>query len=371
MKEADKDWFVVNNVSAIDSPALLIYRDRVKENIRLLIRAVTDINILRPHVKTSKIAEVCRMMQEEGINKFKCATIAEAEMLGLVSAKDVLLAYQPVGPKIQRLTGLIKKYPATSFSCLTDSRENAADLSARAIAANVIIELFIDINTGMNRTGIHPDGVTDLFKYISVLPGIKVKGLHIFDGHIREKDIKTRQLKSDEEFEKIEKVSDKLFREYQFRPLVVIGGSPTFPTHLHRLNVECSPGTFVFWDNGYKTNIPEQPFDFAALVITRIISIVDAQTICTDLGYKSIASENPVPRVLFLNAPGAIAIGHSEEHLVLKVENVLAYKLGDVLYGVPTHICPTVALYEKAFIIENREVAGEWKVIARDRKINI
>jgi D-serine deaminase-like pyridoxal phosphate-dependent protein len=371
MKEAAKDWFVVNNVSAIDSPALLIYRDRVKENIRLLIRAVTDINILRPHVKTSKIAEVCRMVQEEGINKFKCATIAEAEMLGLVSAKDVLFAYQPVGPKIQRLIGLIKKYPATSFSCLTDNRENAADLSARAIAANGIINIFIDINTGMNRTGIHPDGVPDLFKYLSALPGIKVKGLHIFDGHIRERDIERRQLKSDEEFEKIEKITDKLFREYQFRPIVVIGGSPTFPTHLHRVNVECSPGTFIFWDHGYKTNIPEQPFDFAALVITRIISIVDAQTICTDLGYKSIASENPAPRVFFLNAPGAIAVGHSEEHLVLKVENALAYKLGDVLYGVPTHICPTVALYEKAFVIENQEVTGEWKVIARDRKINI
>jgi D-serine deaminase-like pyridoxal phosphate-dependent protein len=45
--------------------------------------------------------------------------------------------------------------------------------------------------------------------------------------------------------------------------------------------------------------------------------------------------------------------------------------VGDVLYGVPVHICPTVALYDHAAIIENNEAKAAWKVIARTRKITI
>jgi len=152
---------------------------------------------------------------------------------------------------------------------------------------------------------------------------------------------------------------------------IVVGGTPTFPTHTHRQNVECSPGTFVFWDWGYNNNLPDEPFIFAALVIARIISIPDADTICVDLGHKSVAAENPFPRVNFLNLPGAEPIGQSEEHLILRVPDTSLFSAGDVLYGVPVHICPTVALYEKAFVAENKNITDEWRVIARDRKINI
>jgi D-serine deaminase-like pyridoxal phosphate-dependent protein len=104
-------WFIIENVQTLDSPALVIYKERVAENIRLLTGMVKSVDQLRPHVKTNKIAEVCNMMMEQGITKFKCATIAEAEMLAMVQAPDVLLAYQPIGPKAHRLLKLIEMYP--------------------------------------------------------------------------------------------------------------------------------------------------------------------------------------------------------------------------------------------------------------------
>ena len=76
-------------------------------------------------------------------------------------------------------------------------------------------------------------------------------------------------------------------------------------------------------------------------------------------------------RVHFLNAPNAIFLGQSEEHLVLQVPENHHYKIGDVLYGLPIHICPTVALYERANVVENGELTGEeWQITARNRKIN-
>jgi D-serine deaminase-like pyridoxal phosphate-dependent protein len=125
----------------------------------------------------------------------------------------------------------------------------------------------------------------------------------------------------------------------------------------------------VFWDWGYSQNYPDIPFEYAALVICRLISIIDNQHICVDLGYKSVAAESPLPRVYFLNAPDAKAVSQSEEHLVLEVPDSNTYSIGQVFYGVPKHICPTVALYEKAYIIENGRMCDSWRVIARDRTI--
>ncbi|NND33973.1 MAG: D-TA family PLP-dependent enzyme, partial [Saprospiraceae bacterium] len=132
----------------------------------------------------------------------------------------------------------------------------------------------------------------------------------------------------------------------------------------------CSPGAFIYWDWGYAQVCPEQPFIYAALVMCRIISIPAENKLCLDLGHKSIAPENPLnKRVHFLNATVLSFIGQSEEHLVVEVEKNHQWKIGDVWYGVPIHICPTVALYDFGHEIISGKPASIWKTIARDRKI--
>ena len=367
MKNSGTAWFVVNNVGEIDSPALLIYKSRMNENIRLAIEMIGDARRLRPHIKTSKIAEVCRIMMEEGIEDFKCATIAEAEMLGSIGAKDVLIAYPVNGPKAERFIRLIKKYPRTIYSCLIDNLASSSYLSQKANEENIVLHVFIDLNTGMNRTGIPVEEAEGLYLEAGKLTGITVKGFHAYDGHIHDTDLSIRQQKSNAAFAKIEDLRGRISADIQ----IVIGGSPTFTTHLKRNGVQCSPGTFVFWDHGYKTTITEQPFNYAALVMTRVVSVLDDHHVTIDLGYKSVACENPQPRVFFLNDQDATPLSQSEEHLVLKVRDASQYQPGDVLYGAPMHICPTVALYERAYVIEDNECVDEWKVVARDRIITI
>ena len=97
-----EDWYHISNITEVDSPALVVFPDRVKRNIELLKNMIDDVKRLRPHVKTHKTKEAALLQMEAGIKKFKCATIAEAEMLGSIKAPDVLLAYQPIGPKINR-----------------------------------------------------------------------------------------------------------------------------------------------------------------------------------------------------------------------------------------------------------------------------
>src|SRR6476620_6518250 len=123
------NWYTIENIDRIDTPCLVLYHDRIKMNINNAVKLIGNVNNLRPHVKTNKIAEVCKMMMDAGISKFKCATIAEAEMLAMINAQDVLLAYQPVGPKARRFINLLIQYPATHFSCLVDNIKVAEHLS--------------------------------------------------------------------------------------------------------------------------------------------------------------------------------------------------------------------------------------------------
>ena len=364
---------VVDNADEIDSPALLVFPERVKANIQTAINMIGDINRLRPHIKTHKCAEVAKLMMDAGIYKFKCATIAEAEMLGMCKAKDVVLAYQPQGPKIKRFIELIKKYPVTKYSCLTDNIQTATDQSKAFTDAGLQVPVYIDLNVGMNRTGIKPDEkALELYAFCASASGMNIKGLHAYDGHIRNVDFEEKKKACDEAFSKAEALKEKIIAKGFPKPIIIMGGSPAFSVHCKRTEMECSPGTFIYWDHGYMSICPEQDFLPAAVLMTRVLSFPDDNKICTDLGHKSVAAENEITkRVFFPEHESLKAVSQSEEHLVL--ENNADHKLnqGDVLYGIPIHICPTVALYDSVRLVENGICNGEWKTIARDRKITI
>jgi len=373
MKENKNDWYGINDVEGLDSPALVIYIERVKQNIAAAINMIGDVNRLRPHIKTNKSEETAQLMIGAGITKFKCATIAEAETLGICHAKDVLLAYQPIGPKVLRFISVIQKYPATKFSCLVDDIVVARQIAETISAHKLDVPVYLDLNVGQNRTGIEPgDEALQLYLDCSKLNGVKPVGLHVYDGHIRDLDWNLRKQNCDKAFALVDQMKDDIVKKGLPEPVIIAGGSPTYSIHSKRKSVECSPGTFVYWDKGYADLCPEQPFLPAALVITRIVSAPTPTKLCLDLGHKSVAAENEISRrVFFLNAPELKAVSQSEEHLVVDAPADHSYKRGDVLYGLPYHICPTVALYERAYTVQDRHVSGEWRVIARDRKITI
>lgn len=363
------DWYTIENCSTVDSPALLVYVDRVKTNIDMLKCNINDVSRLRPHVKTHKTMEVTRLMMDAGIHKFKCATLAEAEMLGSCQAPDVLLAYPLTDSRLRKYINIIKRFPKTSFSGIVDNQPIADHISALAIKESIMIPIYVDINLGMDRTGIKPgEGAVALYRHCSALKGINIQGFHAYDGHVRERDMDKRRAICHNNFLQIEKMIELLVAAKFPKPKVIIGGSPSFPIYAAYADLECSPGTFVFWDKGYSEALPEQPFLPAAVLFMRVISKPSKNLLCLDLGYKAVASESPLPlRLSFLNAPGLKPVSQSEEHLVVEVQEDQSYQIGDVIYAVPNHICPTVAMYDTLHIVYNRKISDNWDVIARKR----
>jgi len=417
-------WYEVTNVSEVSSPCLLVYPDRARENIRRMIAIVGDVNRLRPHIKTHKLAEVIRMLMEQGVTKFKCATIAEAEMAAACGAADVLIAYQPVGPNVRRLLELFRVYPQTTFSVIADDADAIRALSKATIDAGLgsargsrapvggsptgmktqeafeyanpafrrtppasrraaatdtpaacapqVIEVLLDLDIGQHRTGVEPGAkAVELYGLIASLRGIRPGGLHAYDGHIHDADVATRTKNCDAAFASVVAFRDELLKAGFHVPGIVAGGTPTFPMHAKRGDVECSPGTCVFWDAGYARNLPDLDFLPAAVLLTRVVSKPTSGRLCLDLGHKAVASEMPHPRVVFLNLADARAVAHSEEHLVVETSDAGAFKIGDCLYGIPWHICPTVALHSEAVIVENGKATDRWRIVARERRLTV
>jgi len=369
------EWYAVENVGEVPSPALLVFPDRVEANIRRMVEiAGGDVSRLRPHVKTHKIPQVIQLQLAAGIGKFKAATIAEAEMTAAAGAKDVLLSYQPVGPNQARLATLARKFPETSFAALVDDPGVAEELSAVFSQEAKPLRLYIDVNIGMNRTGIVPGkGALALAEALQALPGLEFAGLHVYDGHIHDPDLGPRTERFDDEAKSVRALVAQLDAAGVHPPAIVGGGSPTFGLHASKAAWECSPGTTLFWDSGYGTNFPDLGFLPAAVLLTRVISKPCPGRICLDLGHKAVAGEQPLAnRVRFLNLPDATPVGQSEEHLMIETPHAEEIAVGQVVYGVPWHVCPTVALHEDVVLVRNGRATGEtWAVAARKRKITV
>jgi D-serine deaminase-like pyridoxal phosphate-dependent protein len=368
----DDRWYEIANVDEIPSPALVFYAERIEENIRRMIAVAGDAGRLRPHVKTHKTGEIVKLQLKHGIRRFKCSTIAEAEMAAAAGAPDVLLAMQPVGPAIPRFFALQRAFPGAFFSAIVDSEEVIGAIAGAAAGAGTKACLWLDVNSGMNRTGAAPGAEAGrLYRLVHRTERLTVGGLHVYDGHIHESDLAARTRQCNEEYAPVQAMLDELRKAGLPVPAVVAGGSPTFPIHARRPGVNLSPGTPLLWDAGYSEAYPDLEFLVAAVLVGRVVSKPAPGLLCLDLGTKAVASEMPQPRVSLLNVDGYRIVGHNEEHLIIEVPGADRYRPGAVAYGVPAHICPTVARYETAGVVEGGRCTGEWRITARNRRITI
>ncbi len=355
-------------ISDLPSPALIVFPGRIQSNIDRMISIAGDPSRLRPHVKTYKMKEIVRMQMDAGIRKFKCATLAETRMLIECGAGEVLLARQPVKPDIPSLVRIAKENSRTRVATIIDNFYSLKAIESECQQIGTSIGIFLDINVGMNRTGIRAEDSDALYRGAFESQGVHLEGLHVYDGHIRNSDFEDRKRRCDNDYKPVEELLERLAKESLPVPSLVVGGSPTFPIHAQRGNADLSPGTTLLWDFGYGDLFEDLPFEHAALLLTRVISKPGKNLVCFDLGHKAVASEMPHPRIRLLGLEDNIEfVGHSEEHLVARTEQASELSVGDAFLGIPSHICPTVALYNKVVVAENGEVTGTWMVAARDR----
>jgi D-serine deaminase-like pyridoxal phosphate-dependent protein len=367
--------YAIADTSEIISPAMVIYRDLVENNLREIVRIAGNPARLRPHCKTHKMPAITKLQLAAGITKHKCATLAEAEMLAEAGVRDIVLAYNPVGPNIGRVVRFARKFANTRLAVTADHPQPVAQLGAAAAAANLQIEVLVDIDSGQHRTGL-PAGpqAIELYKKIAATKGLLPGGLHLYDGQNHQTETAARREAVLACWEPARKLRDELVAAGFAVPRILCGGTGSFPIFaaLSDSAIELSPGTIVFHDANYREMFPDLQFTPAALLLTRVISRPTPNRVTTDLGYKAVASDPPAgKRLFFPDLPDAVAVLQNEEHLVLETSRAAEFQPGDELFAIPRHVCPTSALHKSVYVVAGGKLSETWDVIARDRVLTV
>lgn len=362
----------LNDPSELITPCLLVYPDRVRHNVAECIRIAGGPERLRPHVKTHKCRQIVELELELGITRHKCATLAEAEMLAEAGAKDVFIAYPQVGPAINRLQAILSQHVETNFCIAVESTDNASEIDGRLAAAGKSLDVFVDVDIGMHRTGVPAERALEVCRTVAAAKQLRFRGLHAYDGHNHLPKLSDRQSSVREISERLNGLLEQITASGLVCETVVCGGTPTFPVfaqvELAGVSIELSPGTSVLSDFGYTDAYRDMDnFKFAAILMTRVVSKQHPGHVTLDLGHKAIAGDPPAGRRCHFLDIDAVEGKQNEEHLVIKTPAAEELRLGDVLYVVPTHICPTVALHSEMQVVESGQVTGSWPVAARHR----
>lgn len=354
------------------SPALVYYRDLICDNIDKAIQTAHGAEYLWPHVKSHKMAEVINICIERGITRFKCATIAEAEVAASCGSTHIVVAYPLVGPNISRFTELTKAFPETHFYAIGDNIEMLSLLGKTAQSSAGNVDVLVDVNMGMNRTGVSLAELPAFCNSCSAIPGITLSGLHCYDGHRTEHDYEIRKNHVDELNKTLMDLYHTIGKEHPSCSTIILGGSPSFPCHIDFPGAFFSPGTILIYDHGYSKKFPDLPYTPAAAILTRVISCPGNGIFTLDLGYKGIAADPAGTRGLLLGLDNYEELFQSEEHWTFRMKEGYENdcpKVGDIFFVIPTHICPTSALYSSAVVVDKGNIVDNWTVSARNRQI--
>jgi D-serine deaminase-like pyridoxal phosphate-dependent protein len=360
----------IEKVETLLTPALAIYPEIVDNNIAATVRLLGgDPNRWRPHLKTAKLGFIMRRLAERGVVQAKCSTTVELATACESGIRDVLLAYPVVGANADRVREIAADHPQVRISVLV---ENAGQLGAWKGSR---VGIFIDVNPGMDRTGIEQDrtaAILDLSRSIQSA-GLAFRGLHYYDGHIHTESLPEREKVAHQGYDRLMKIVADVEGAGFGIEEIITSGTVSFPAaasyqpfatgkFVHRT----SPGTVVYSDATSLTQLPEEwGYQPAAVVVTTVVSHPKANYLTCDAGHKAVSADAGVPTCAVAGHPDLTPLKPSEEHLPIEVKAGTRPEIGEALYLVPRHVCPTVNNFDDALIVSGHRVIGVERVTAR------
>jgi len=364
----------LRGIEDVLTPALIVYPEIVASNVaRTLHLLGGDSDRWRPHIKTAKLAYTVRMLVERGVRNFKCATTLELLMACRNGAADVLLAYPVIGPNARRAREIANQFPQVGISVLAENEEQVRQWQGTTVG------IFIDINPGMNRTGIEQgqkDKVVRIVRAVEAA-GLEFRGLHYYDGQYGALDEPERTEAAHAGYDRLLELVGGIRSEGMSVPEVITAGTPTFPCslsyegfHQGGLIHRVSPGTVVYCDATSLAQLAgEYGYAPAVLVLTQVVSRPHAGIVTCDAGHKAVSADAGVPTCVVVGHSELMPLGPSEEHLPMALEGgTTGPQVGDALFLLPRHVCPTVNNFDSALLVRDGQIASVEKVSARGRE---
>lgn len=358
----------------LSTPALVLDLDRLERNIAAMAEHCKSVWLdLRPHAKTHKSLRVSKLQVQAGAVGVCCATLGEAEVMAGAGINGVLITSPVVQPaKIGRLVRL--NQAANGLKVVVDNPHNAVELGIAAEAVRKKLEVLVDFDVGLGRTGAasESDAVT-LARIVRSTRGLEFAGVQAYAGHLQH--LADYQVRSDLALEQLRRVASlvgALAKEGMKPAIVSGGGTGTYDIdHQAGIFTELQAGSYAVMDVEYgdvelTAQAKKSPFEPALFVATTVVSNNARGMVTTDGGLKRFATDGPKPRIASGAPKDAVYAFLGDEHgCVVFANQSETLKLGSVVECVAPHCDPTVNLYDYYHCVRGDKLVAIWRVDAR------
>ena len=370
--------------AALNTPALVLDLDALDRNIAAMAALVAAHGVkLRPHAKTHKSIDIARRQIGAGAIGLCCAKIGEAEVLADGGIGRLLITSPVAAPAaIERLAALARRSPGLmavvdhpDVAQAIDRALAAADTLLDVSASDTMLDVIIDIDPGIRRTGVaSAEHAVALARAIEAAPRLRYRGVQFYCGvqqHIA--SFAERRAAIEERTRYLQDVIAALTVE-GFTPDIVTGSG----TGTHRIDLdlgvftELQAGSYVFMDAQYLdcdlADGPQSPFETALGVDARVVSANHAALVTIDAGFKSLSTDGGVAAVRNGAPPGTRFVFMGDEHGALIGPGIGDdLKPGDPVTLTVPHCDPTVNLYDTYHVVRADTLIDLWPVSARGR----
>lgn len=364
---------VLDNVP--DTPVLVMDVDATQRNIdEMQGLANAGGKALRPHAKTHKIVEVARMQLAAGAVGLQVAKLGEAEVFLASGVQDIFVGYPIVGAaKIERLLALAEQ---VRVSTSLDDIAVAAPIGRAAAARGMVIDVMLEINTGLDRTGVLPEDAVALAQRVAEVPGLRIKGIMTHEGQAlpRSADEETLARETADACARMVAVAESIRAAGIPCAEVSLGTTATARFDAQAPGVtEIRPGTYIFYDATMASHHAARLQDTAVWVVATVVSRPSADRAVVDAGSKVLSSDRinqkDAPSMVgrIVDRPDHHVTRVMEEHGIIALPPGSDLRIGDRVAIVPSHICAAINLADSVLVAQGGAIVDEWRVAARGK----
>ena len=359
----------------LNTPVLVLDVDALDRNIAAMAALAAHHGVaLRPHAKTHKSVDIALRQKRAGAVGVCCAKIGEAEVLAEGGVTGILITSPIAAPgAVDRLAKLAAR--ADGLIAVVDHPDVAARIDAALAVAEAKLDVIIDIDPGIARTGVaSAEAAVALAKVIAASPTIQYRGVQFYCGsqqHIE--SYADRRAAIVERTAYLQEVIAAL-TEAGFAPEIITGSG----TGTHRIDLELGvfselqAGSYVFMDKQYLdcdiADGAEPPFEVSLSVDARVVSANHSGLVTIDAGYKSLSTDGGVAVVQRGAPETAFFAFMGDEHAALIAPDIgTQLQPGDPVSLTVPHCDPTVNLYDHYHVVAGDTLVDIWPVSARGR----
>jgi len=360
----------------LDTPCLLVDLDILEQNIRVMQTHATAFGKqLRPHAKTHRCSRIARKQTEAGCAGICISKVGEAEVLVKNGFQGVLITSPVVTDhKIARLMECLSQ--DSNLLVVVDHPSNVMKLNEAAKERGLTLNVLVDLDPGMGRTGVPFKEGVRMGQLVASLPSLRLRGLQCYAGNVQH--ISSFEARTRASLDWMEQAAE-VFHQFHGAglPCDIFTGAGTGTYEIDCKIPEITDlqvGSYTLMDAEYlEIGCSQNPTHFekfppALTLLATVISMNHPGFVTIDAGLKALYRDGGSPYVLHPPGSDLRYEWHGDEHGKIIVQNASKRpEIGDIVELVVSHCDPTVNLYDALYVTRKGVVEDVWPIDMRGK----